>query len=141
GVKARLLLQHLIEDGDGVVEVLALDGGQSFFVLLSQRTGNRSQALFSHGKNSSDYRTKIHLNRATDKGFRRGVWTGNLQKTSVKFVFTIGRSVCPGPAGGTICVFGPASDEAMPKSPFARAAGYFMLRRVADMVELADTLL
>src|SRR5438309_2042977 len=74
-----------------------------------------------------------------DAEFGRGICR-KLQSNSSS-VFTIGRSVCPGPAGGTICVFGPASDEAIPKSPCVRAAGYFKLRRVADMVELADTLL
>ncbi len=63
GVKARLLLQHLIEDGDGVVEVLALEGSDPFFVLFTQRAGNGSWTLFRHGKDCSDYRAKIHLNR------------------------------------------------------------------------------
>src|SRR5256885_16119403 len=50
GVEARLLLQHLRENGDRVVEVLALEGSQTFFVLLPQRAGNGCHTLFRHVK-------------------------------------------------------------------------------------------
>src|SRR5438093_9882220 len=50
GVETRLLLQHLRENGDRVVEVLALEGSQTFFVLFPQRAGNGCDTLFRHTK-------------------------------------------------------------------------------------------
>src|SRR5438477_8990104 len=50
GVEARLLLQHLRENSDRVVEVLALEGSQPFLVLLPQRAGNGCHTLFGHVK-------------------------------------------------------------------------------------------
>src|SRR5207247_693870 len=50
GVETRLLLQHLRENGDRVVEVLALEGSQTFFVSFPQRAGNGCRTLFRHVK-------------------------------------------------------------------------------------------
>jgi hypothetical protein len=39
-VEARFLAEDGVEQRDGVIEVLAFDGGDAFFVLLAQRAGN-----------------------------------------------------------------------------------------------------
>ena len=48
-VEARFLAEDGVEQSDGVIEVLAFDGGDAFFVLLAQWAGNCWQLLLGHG--------------------------------------------------------------------------------------------
>src|SRR5439155_3676944 len=50
GIETWLLLKHLGENCDRVVEVLALEGSQTFFILFPQWAGNGCHTLLRHVK-------------------------------------------------------------------------------------------
>jgi hypothetical protein len=59
-VEAWLLAEDGVEQGNGVIEVVALDGGDTFLVLLAQRARNGLQILLGHGKKHSEMAAECH---------------------------------------------------------------------------------
>ena len=58
--KGRFLRQNLIEDGDGIIEILALHRDGALFKILAQGQRNFMQAFFRHEQSLVSTRQKIH---------------------------------------------------------------------------------
>jgi hypothetical protein len=58
-------LQHLVENGDGVIEVLPLQRHIALLIKIAEVPGNFANVLFWHAQKLSPFEQKIHCKERT----------------------------------------------------------------------------